>query len=73
MAFELGWDKTLQEIFDGENIELSYPREVRNRYIEIPKSHARVVRADVTHEEHARMPDLHCPVIENSMERWGRR
>ena len=50
MAFGLEWDQALQEIFDGYNAKLSYPREVSTWYasVAILKNHVRAVRRPPT-------------------------
>jgi hypothetical protein len=52
---------------NGDSTKLSYACEVSTWYtsIEILKNHARAVRAAANHEEYARLPDLHRPLIEN--------
>ena len=35
MAFGLGWDQALQEIFDDDNTKLSYAREVSTWYASV--------------------------------------
>ena len=54
-------------MFNGDSTRLSYAREVSTLYasLAILKNHAREVRVAANHEEYARLPDLHCLLIEN--------